>query len=177
MKVVTDLEHLFDCAVYILVIGLLSHVVGEALPRGGIDYTRVPFKPFSWEKSGAVYNALHVRQWKDHVPDMSRVSKKMVSKKLSAVTRLEEMERLIKETCVAEIIHVSLTVLSLMCIVIWPGAGGVIVSILCVLGNGVFIIIQRYNRPKLVKVYERLRRGEHLRMEPEKIDTECEHKV
>ena len=174
---VTDLEHLFDCAVYILIIGLLSHVVGEALPRSGIDYTRPPFRPFSWERNGAAYNVLHVRQWKDPGPDMSRVSKKMVSKKLSAVTRLEEMERLIKETCVAEIIHVSLAVLSLMCIVIWPGVGGAVVSILCILGNGVFIIIQRYNRPKLVKVYERLRRGGHLRASPEKIDKECEHKI
>ena len=36
---------------------------------------------------------------------------------------------------------------------IWPGAGGVLITVIyIVLGNLPFIIIQRYNRPRLQKL-------------------------
>ncbi len=37
---------------------------------------------------------------------------------------------------------------------IWPGAGGIIVTVIYILlGNLPFIIIQRYNRPRLQRLY------------------------
>ena len=43
-------------------------------------------------------------------------------------------------------------------IVIWPCVWGVMLYLVyAILGNLIFIIIQRYNRPRLVRLYERKR--------------------
>ena len=85
----------------------------------------------------------------------------MPSKKLSksAVTA-GQIELIIQETCIAEWIHGLLSVLGFGCIFIWKGLGGWIVSILYVLGNFPYIAIQRYNRPRLVNLLQKVRKRE-----------------
>ena len=62
---------------------------------------------------------------------------------------------MIRETCVAEFIHVLLCIASLGCLRIWPGFGGFCMAFLYTLGNIPFIMIQRYNRPRLVSLQGR----------------------
>ena len=63
---------------------------------------------------------------------------------------------MILETCEAEVTHLLLCVTGLYCLWLWPGAGGVVVyAIYALFGNVPFILIQRYNRPRLVRLYSR----------------------
>ena len=138
---------------YIALIGILAHILGEALPRKWFHWDRFPYRTFSWEREGRVYEAMGIRRWKDRLPDMSRLMPDMVKKKLSAADPMS----LVQETCVAEFIHVVLSVLGLACLWLWPGFGGTAVTLVYILlGNVPFIIIQRYNRPRLVRLYERM---------------------
>lgn len=57
---------------------------------------------------------------------------------------------LIKETCIAEATHVLAAILGFGCVFIWEGIGGWIVSIAFLLFNLPFVIIQRFNRPRLI---------------------------
>ena len=142
-------------------LGLASQVVGFLLPRRIFHGDRPPFAPFGWEKNGKVYERLHIRRWKDHVPDMSRIIKNMVKKKLPAGSSSAHMDLLVQETCVAELIHALLIVAGLWLLRIWPGIGGRIVYLVYTLvGNLPFIIIQRYNRPRLVRLAEKTRKRE-----------------
>ncbi len=138
------------------IIGVLSNFVGTALPRKWFNPERFPYKSLKIEKVGRIYEKLHIRKWKDKVPDMSKIYKRMVPKKFDIASNSESLMILIRETCVAEFIHDVLIILGLGCMAIWDEAGGVICSLLWFLGNIPFVIIQRYNRPKLLKTYLRL---------------------
>ena len=152
------MEYFVKCVIYLCVLGILSHIIGEAVPRRWIMPDRPPYVSWSWEKNGRVYEQLNIRAWKDKLPDMSRVMKRMVPKRLTAGASEEAVERLIEETCIAETTHVMLMLMSVICINIWPGRGGVIIALLFSAGNVPFIIVQRYNRPKLKRLLEMMRR-------------------
>ena len=58
---------------------------------------------------------------------------------------------MIQETCIAQLVRVVLFVLGLGCVLIWDGPGGWITAVVyTLLGNVPFILIQRYNRPRLL---------------------------
>ena len=59
-------------AIYILVVGLGCFFAGLLVPREKIDENKFPFKAFKWEKSGAVYEKLHIKKWKSKLPEMSK---------------------------------------------------------------------------------------------------------
>ena len=150
---------LISCLIYVAVIGILSQLIGPFLPRRWFHADRFPYRAWAWEKNGRVYNKLGIRRWKDRVPDMSRIAKNMVAKKLPLDSGCEQMERLVQETCVAELVHALLIVLGLWCLHLWPGIGGVLFWVVsAILGNLTFIGIQRYNRPRLVRLASKARR-------------------
>ena len=65
---------------YIVVWGILSHVLGEALPRRWFHWDRFPYRAFSWEEEGRFYERLGIRKWKDLLPDKSKHTKKTLPK-------------------------------------------------------------------------------------------------
>ena len=56
---------------------------------------------------------------------------------------------MLQETCVAELIHFLLCIGGLRCLWLWNGVGGVWISLLKILGNLPYIIIQLNNLPRL----------------------------
>lgn len=143
---------------YIAALGILSHFFGQALPRARFDAGRFPYRAAKWENGGKVYEKLGIKHWKDHLPDMSKIMPDMVKKKMSAVKE-QGMDVLIEETCVAECVHWTLIVLSLGIFAFWRDAWAVVFWLVYnILGNLPFIIIQRYNRPRLVMLEQRRRR-------------------
>lgn len=146
------------CLVYIIALGVVSFVTGRLLPKRWFKSDCFPFR--CNEKEKKLYKALRVKDWQNKVPDMSRVFPKLMpAKKLNAGT-LADIPRMLEETCVAEFIHVVLSVLGLACLWLWPGFGGAVVTLVYILlGNVPFIIIQRYNRPRLQRLLARRGRG------------------
>lgn len=146
------------CLVYIIALGVVSFVTGRLLPKRWFKSDCFPFR--CNEKEKKLYKALRVKDWQNKAPDMSRVfTKLMPAKKLNAGT-LADIPRMLEETCVAEFIHVVLSVLGLACLWLWPGFGGAVVTLVYILlGNVPFIIIQRYNRPRLQRLLARRGRG------------------
>lgn len=146
--------------IYFAFLGVVSFVLGRLLPKEWFCYDAFPYGPFGWEQGGAVYNRLHIRRWQNAVPDMSRIFRRwMPPKKLSGCPTAETLERMLQETCVAEFTHLWLCAAGLACLWIWPGAGGAALTVVYIaLGNLPFILIQRYNRPRLAKLMEKVRR-------------------
>lgn len=146
-------------AVYLAVLGVASHFVGEALPRRWFRPGRAPWRSFAWEKEGRIYLKTGIRHWKDRVPDMSRLMPDMKPKRLaSALPGDAELEMLLKETCVAEATHWALILLSPVVCLLWPTGWGIALWLFDVLFlNLPFILIQRYNRPKLAALQNKRR--------------------
>lgn len=151
---------IFKSALYVGLLGILAHFVGEAFDRERFNENAYPFACRRWERGGKVYRKLGVRHWKDKVPDMSRVLPDMFPKKLTDSGNAETVRRLIKETCVAEFIHHCLSVLFIMGIWLINDCttGGFMLGLFAAACNTPYIIIQRYNRPMLVRYLTMLER-------------------
>ena len=150
---------LLQCACYLAGLGVLSFVLGRLVPKTWFDHTRFPYRAFAFERDGRLYEALGVARWQSRVPDMSRIFPKLMPpKRLTARPDAQTLLVMIRETCAAEATHALLMLAGLGVLAIWPGVcGALLYLVYAVFGNLIFIIIQRYNRPRLVRLYERQR--------------------
>ena len=153
------LSGFWACAVYAAVLGVMSFAAGRIVPKKWFHSDRFPFR--CSEKEKKLYAALRVKDWQSKVPDMSRIFKRIMPAKRINADTLSDLPRMLQETCVAEATHSILSVLGLGCLWLWKGIGGVLfAAVYILLGNVPFVIIQRYNRPRLQKLMERRRRHE-----------------
>ena len=145
------------CIVYIASIGIFGFVLGRLMPKRWFDHTRFPYRAAEFERDGQVYEALGIRRWQNRVPDMSRIFPHLMPpKRMTAHLDAQTLLVMIRETCVAELIHWLLFFAGLAIPAIWPGVWGAVVCVFyCIFGNLIFILIQRYNRPRLVRLYAR----------------------
>ncbi len=143
-------------------VGIFANLVGESFPRAWFRPDHFLFRARKWERNGKIYEKIGVHRWKDSLPDMSKVrKKKMVPKHFDTYPTADRVHVLAVETCRAEIVHSVLSLLSVGLIFLWENKlAGVIVTLIYVLCNLPFIIIQRYNRPALLALEERLRKRE-----------------
>lgn len=147
----------FRCMVYFAVTGAMGFVAGRLVPKHWFRYDARPYRCARFEKDGAIYHKLHIRSWQNRVPDMSRIVPGwMPAKKLSGKADANTLRLMLQETCVAEWVHGLLCFTGLYTVFLWHGAGGIVLAVLNILGNLPFILIQRYNRPRLAGLLRRL---------------------
>ena len=166
--------NLWHCFMYLCLIGILGFFIGRILPKGWFHPDGILFRTCAFEKNGTIYNRLKVKRWMNKVPDMSRILPGMMPpKSLSPGIGPKQLDLAIRETCIAEFVHLALGLLGFFCVLIWEGIGGRILALLYLIGNLPYIIIQRYNRPKLMRVAERLREKESIKESHEEEGKEC----
>jgi len=147
-----------NCIRYLCELSLFGFLFGRILPKRWFRWDAFPYRPFSFEKNGTIYEKVNVKAWQNRVPDMSRILPWIMPKKeLSGKPSADHMERMLQETCVAELIHWLVGISGFYALHLWPGWGGAALSLLYfTIGNLPFIVIQRYNRPRLRRLYTRL---------------------
>lgn len=155
----------FAFATFVILMGIVSHFFGEALPRK-FAFEKFPFAPFLWEQDGRIYTKAGVEKWKDRVFDMGKTGLGTASKDIKKSSggrkslSSEAMEKMIQETCVAEVTHLFLILTSPVILFICHMPWGLFLWICDVISNLSDIIIQRYNRPRLVRMYHTLLKKE-----------------
>ena len=113
------------CCVYYGILAVVSFFIGRLLPKSWFHGDKFPYRCASWEAK--LFRFLRVHEW--------------------------QLPRMIEETCVAEFTHFVLILLGFYALRLWPGTGGAVVTAIYILfGNLPFLIIQRYNRPRLQKL-------------------------
>lgn len=149
------------CFLYLCFVGAASFFLGRLIPKAWLNPYSFPFRGFAWERNGKIYDKLCIRSWQTKVPDMSRIFKKLMPRKSLTGDIKARLPELIRETCVAELIHFLNCLSGLYCLHIWPGVGGVVVTLLfAFVFNVPYMLIQRFNRPRLVKLAMRLYKDE-----------------
>lgn len=142
------------CFAYAAVLGVLSFFLGRLLPKRWLHPDKFPFRTYAWEDR--LWKALQIRKWQAKVPDMSRLFKKLMPEKKLTQQTVQELPLMIEETCIAELTHGLLCIAGLALLAIWPGIGGIVLTVIyIVFGNLPFLLIQRYNRPRLQKLLAR----------------------
>ena len=150
----------WNCFLYFAITGAIGFFLGRLLPKKWFQPDGFLFRCREFEKNGKLYEKIKVRHWQNRLPDMSRILRwAMPSKKLEG-DYAQKLPVMLEETCVAEFIHLLMCVTGLYSFHLWPGIGGVTVYLIYVtVFNLPYIVIQRYNRPRLLKLYSRILRG------------------
>ena len=148
-----------NCVRYYVTISIVAFILGRIMPKHWMRWDVFPFKCAEFEKNGKIYERIGIRFWQKKVPDMSKIFPFLMPPKNMQGDYQNRLPLMIQETCVAELVHGILCVLGLHGLRLWPGAGGFAVSMIyvCFL-NLPFVLIQRYNRPRLVRLSRRLSR-------------------
>ena len=145
------------CFVYAAALGVISFFLGRMFPKRLLRPEKFPFRTYAWEDK--LWKALKIRSWQAKVPDMSKLFKRLMPAKALTQQTAQNLPLMIEETCVAELTHGLLCIAGLFLLKLWPGAGGIILTLIYILfGNLPFLLIQRYNRPRLQKLLEKQNR-------------------
>ncbi len=124
---------------------LLVGGIFNKLMHNDADFNKKWFQITKAEQK--LYDALKLKKWKKHLPtyDPSVFD-----------TRLHTLEEIAKATCQAELVHETIALLSFLPIVAsaWLGSAEVfiITSVLSAAFDLCFAALQRYNRPRLLKI-------------------------
>lgn len=158
---------LLRCFTYIALIGITSFLLGRILPKRLFRSNRFPYRAWKIEDNGKLYYKIKINRWQALVPDMSRILPGfMPAKRILHRPTDAQIMRMLRETCVAEFIHVVLCIMGLGLLWIWHGVGGAaFYAVYVLLGNLPFILIQRYNRPRLLAMLHANRKhAERMRL-------------
>ena len=135
-------------ALYHFAMRLAVGTVINAIMKNKANHNHIWFREKNFENK--LYRVIRVRKWKKHLPTYSPDT---------FDTGRKTVKELIGATCQAEIVHEVIMMLSLLPIVFIPFLGGaaamIITSVLSMLFDSLFVILQRYNRPKLIRIMER----------------------
>lgn len=133
---------------YHFVMRLAVGTIVNSIMKNKANHNNAWFREKRFESK--LYKLIRVREWKKHLPTYSPDT---------FDTGRKTVKELVGATCQAEIVHEIIVVLSMLPIILIPFLGGaaalIITSVLAMLFDSLFIMLQRYNRPKLVKVMER----------------------
>jgi hypothetical protein len=149
------LKYRLNLIVFILISILLTFIC-EKVPNRIYDYKKWMFRERKWERGGRIYEYLfRVKLWKGRLPDISDFLKWRFSKKHLAELNGQYLYIFITESCRAEFTH-WMIILSTTLFGFWADTLNVFAIFLtaCVL-NLPYIIIQRYNRPRLLNLLKK----------------------
>ncbi len=137
---------------------LLVLTVCRILPNSFFDSSHFMYKARDWERSGQFYvKRLKIKKWKDRLPQY--VAKGGFSKrnlKLFEETDKKYIERFIMETCRGEWNHFVCSCYFVISFLINTWLYAIIFSLIPIVANLPFLIIQRYNRLRLLRFYSKI---------------------
>lgn len=145
---------LYSCAItfgmfsYHMIIRFISPVILQLIFRKKYNYKSKWFQTNSWERK--LYQILKIKKWKVHV---------MTYNPKEFSLKLNSSQEIVNNICHAEVVHELIMILSFASILFAIPLGAfavfLITAILAALLDSIFVMIQRYNRPRIIKIVEK----------------------
>jgi len=148
---------------------ILLDIAAWLIIHMGVSYsmTHIPLRSFDtgfwlykqrkWEKNGKIYARIfRLKKWKKRLPDGAALFKKGFKKKHLKALDDVYLDDFIRETCRAELTHWIMFLLNPVFFIWNPWWVGIVMIVYAILVNVPCIIIQRYNRIRLKRVYSKL---------------------
>ena len=133
---------------YHFLMRLAVGTVIDAIMKNKANHHNLWFREKRFENK--LYKWMRVRKWKKYLPTYSPET---------FDTSQKTVQDIVGASCQAEIVHEVIMALSLLPIALLSILGGaaalIITSVVAMLFDSAFVILQRYNRPKLVRVMGR----------------------
>lgn len=125
------------------------------IPDDWFERAHKGFKPFLFENNGEVWNShFRIRRWKKLLPDGSSVVKSAYNKTNLKGSDLDSLRKFIIETKRAELTHWLLILPSILFFIWNPPWAGFWMVVYAMIANVPFILAQRYNRPRLERLLQ-----------------------
>ena len=128
----------------------VGYILNKTL-RNNVDYTKKWF--YVSEKEQKLYEKLKIKRWKNKMPTYDEDTFN---------PRKHSWEEIARATCQSELVHETIMIFSYLPIIatIWFGSLGVFIatSVLASIIDAIFVIMQRYNRPRIIKIIETMKK-------------------
>ena len=135
------------CAYHFLMRLIVGYAI-EGVYHNKMNYHRKWFQPLKWEKR--LYRKMKVKTWKDKMPTYDTDTFSL---------ELHSMEEIVMAMCQSEIVHEIIVISSftplLLAIRFGTFSVFLITSVLAAGFDMMFVIMQRYNRPRFVRLLDR----------------------
>ncbi len=137
-------------------LSILNTVISIILPESFFIYVKWMFRDRKWEHGGTIYQKLFsIRKWKDKLPELSDIFRKTFSKKKLYSFNVEYLTKYIIESCRSELCH-WMIVISVIIFSSWFSEDMLnLIFVLAVILNVPYIMIQRFNRPRIVNIMQK----------------------
>jgi glycosyl-4,4'-diaponeurosporenoate acyltransferase len=141
------------------VVSLGSGYLFHRRPVSSFDHDSWLTRLRPFEADGRVYQRrLRLLAWKDRLPEAGALFAGGVSKARLPRRSTEHLERFVVETRRAEVTHWAVMAAGPFFFLWNPWYAGVLMQVYAVAANLPFIVIQRFNRARLLQVLDRRRR-------------------
>ena len=166
-----------ESRIFAIIISLLVLVAIDAVCALFVRYClpKKVFNPFLkaykvGKKERKFYEQIGVRKWKDRIPEAGQLFANFSKTEVTDMTNNEYVYKFMSETIYAELMHWLSMIFSFLIIFIDLRLA-LTVGLPLVIGNMILnlmpVLVQRYNRPKLMVLYERNKRSELKKKEKE----------
>lgn len=139
----------------IMVLGLIVGIIFSFIPYRLILKLKIP--SYSFEKNNFYERYFHISKWKDQLPQFSNITKMGFKKDSIRSLSSDYLDMFYLETIRAEITHIFLMAISPVYLI---GKYALPVKIFMTaanfVGNIPFIMVQRYNRPRIKALKEKI---------------------
>ncbi|MBD3241890.1 MAG: glycosyl-4,4'-diaponeurosporenoate acyltransferase [Chitinivibrionales bacterium] len=126
------------------------------LPRNLFNERQWLFRIRGWERGGTLYERLNVMAWKKLLPDGAALFRGGFRKKHMQAGNKTYLMQFVKETCRAEAAHWTVIAVSPLFFLWNPRRVGVVMIAYALAANLPCVIVQRYNRPRLMRIAQRM---------------------
>ncbi|WP_411773995.1 glycosyl-4,4'-diaponeurosporenoate acyltransferase CrtO family protein [Staphylococcus shinii] len=135
-----------------------------------LEKDNIYFKSWNFEQEGRLWQQLvKVQYWKHRLPDGQNINPNIVSKTTFDISNnMYEIRQFILETRRAELVHL----LSIIPIIVFFKSSKsvkIINLFYVIIANVPCMVVQRYNRPKLIRIYLKLQKEKVIKWEIRKL--------
>lgn len=159
----------------LLIIDAVVALIIHKLPKKLMNPYKKIYKVFSWEKK--FYHALGIRKWKDKIPETGKALTGFGKSKVENMDDTDYLYTFMIETVYAEVLHFWSAIFGFLIVFISPKLF-VVVGLPLALANVILqimpVMVQRYNRPKLMLAYERAKKNKKNQSTEKSSQTEKE---
>lgn len=145
----------------VAICGFMSAIImfiTRILPSKVFSPYRKRFKVF--DKESKLYNKLKVKKWKDKIPELGKLSG-FAKTEIAEPNNPKYIYKFLTENCIAEALHFYSIIAGLLVFIFLPREYvftiGLPIFFLNMFLHAMPILVQRYLRPKFVKIYNRLK--------------------
>lgn len=138
------------------ILSMVNTAISLILPENLFNPSKWMFRERKWENGGTVYQKLfNIKKWKDRLPELGDFVGRIFPKKKLPSFNVEYLKKYIIESCRSEMCHWMIVLSVIVFSSLFNEEMENFMLILAVILNVPYIMIQRFNRPRIINAMQK----------------------